>query len=55
MDKYFKVKHIQCTNCEYKNNIHINKSKTELEKMKCRDIYWHLINNIQHTPKVIIT
>ncbi len=26
----------------------------ELEKVKCKDIYWHLINNITHTPKAII-
>ncbi len=38
-----------------KNSIHINKSKKELEKIKYKDIYWHLINNIQHTPKAIIS
>ncbi len=27
--------------------------KKELEKIKCKDIYRHLINNIQHTPKAI--
>ncbi len=26
----------------------------ELEKVKCKDIYWHLINNITDTPKAII-
>ncbi len=36
-----------------KNSLHINKSKKELKNIKCRDIYWHLINNIQHTPKAI--
>ncbi len=25
-----------------------------LEKVKCKDIYWHLIKNITHTPKTII-
>ncbi len=38
-----------------KNRLHINNSKMELEKVKCKDIYWHLINNITHTPKAIIT
>ncbi len=27
----------------------------ELEKVKCKDIYWHLINNITHMSKAIIT
>ncbi len=37
-----------------KNHLHINNSKMELEKVKCKDIYWHLINNITHMPKAII-
>ncbi len=37
-----------------KNSIQINKSKTELEKITSKDIYWHLINNIEHTTKSII-
>ncbi len=28
--------------------------KVELENVKCKDIYWHLINNISHMPKAII-
>ncbi len=56
-----KWKHIlkQCTYTapisNIKNSIHINKSKKELEQIKCKDIYWHLINDIQHRPKAIIT
>ncbi len=37
-----------------KNRLHINNSKMELEKVKCKDIYWHLINNITHMPKAIL-
>ena len=36
------------------NCIFINKSKRELVEIKCKDYYWHLINNITHTPKAII-
>ncbi len=34
--------------------LHINNSKMEMEKVKCKDIYWQLINNITHMPKAII-
>ncbi len=38
---------------DIKNKIYINKSKLEIEKVKCKDFYWHLISKIQHTPRVI--
>ncbi len=37
-----------------KNRLHINNSKIEMEKVKCKDIYWHLINIVNHTPKAIL-
>ncbi len=37
-----------------KNHLHINNSKMELKQVKCKDIYWHLINNITHIPKAIL-
>ncbi len=37
-----------------RDSIHINKSTIELENVKCKGIYSHLINNIQHTPTAII-
>ncbi len=37
-----------------KHRLHINNSKMQLEKVKCKNIYWHLINNITHTSKAII-
>ncbi len=36
------------------NTIYINNSKLQLDKVKCKMYYWHLINNIIHTPKAII-
>ncbi len=36
------------------NTIYINNSKLQLDKVKCKIYYWHLINNIIHTPKAII-
>ncbi len=36
------------------NTIYINNSKLQLDKVKCKIYYWHLINNIVHTPKAII-
>ncbi len=38
---------------EIKNKIYINKSKLEIEKVKCKDFYWHLISKIQHKPRAI--
>ncbi len=54
MDVSFKTKCICCTNSEYKKRLHINDSKMDLEKVKCKEIYWHLINNITHMPKAIL-
>ncbi len=27
----------------------------DLENVKCKDINWHLINNIHHMPKAVLT
>ncbi len=35
------------------NTIYINNSKLQLDKVKRKIYYWHLINNIIHTPKAI--
>ncbi len=50
-----KVIYLHYPTFRQKNNIYINKSKIELEKIKCKGIYWHIINNIQRTPKAIIS
>ncbi len=42
----------QVTNIQ--NTIYINNSKLQLDKVKCKIYNWDLINNIIHTPKVII-
>ncbi len=39
---------------EIKNKIYINKSKLEIETVKCKDFYWHLISKFQHMPRAII-
>ncbi len=35
------------------NTIYINNSKFQLDKVKYKIYYWHLINNIVHIPKAI--
>ncbi len=39
------------SNIQY--SILINRSKLEIVEFKCKDYYWHFINNIMHTPKAI--
>ncbi len=34
------------------NSIYINKSKSNVEKVKCKEYYWHLINKFSHLPKI---
>ncbi len=38
---------------DIQNRIHINKTKIEIQKIKCKVFYWHLINNNFHKPKAI--
>ncbi len=35
------------------NSIYINKSKSNVQKVKCKEYYWHLINQFSHLPKAI--
>ncbi len=35
------------------NRIHINITNIEIPKIKCKDLYWHLININFHKPKAI--
>ncbi len=35
------------------NSIYINKSKLNVEKVKCKEYYWHLIKKFSHLPKAI--
>ncbi len=35
------------------NSIHINKSKIEVEIVKCKDSYLHIINNMSYLTKAI--
>ncbi len=35
------------------NSILINKFKREIVEIKCKNYYWHLINNIMLMPKAI--
>ncbi len=38
---------------DIQNRIQINNTKIEIQKIKCMDFYWHLINNNFHKPKAI--
>lgn len=35
------------------NWIHIDNTIIEIQKTKCNDFYWHLINNNYHKPKAM--
>ncbi len=35
------------------NRIHINITNIEIQKLKFKDFYWHLINSNFHKPKAI--
>ncbi len=35
------------------NRINMNNTKIDIQKIKCKDFYWHLINNNLHKPKAI--
>ncbi len=53
MDRHSKENNYNSSSLEIKNKIYINKSKLEIERVKCKDFYWHLISSIQHTPRAI--
>ncbi len=45
---------IYCTPlANIQNSIYINKSKLNVEKVKCKEYYRHLIKNFSHLPKAI--
>ncbi len=36
------------------NSINVNNKVLNIEKIKCKDFYWHLINKAPHMPKNIL-